>query len=65
MREKEVKLTQDLVLLQRQYNEMCRMKDEWMSSYHEMRKERDRYLKECTRLEEYFSDNNTDRDLIE
>lgn len=65
MREKELKLTQQLMELQKNYNEMCQMKDGWQASYHEMRKECDKYLKEVMRLEQYFSDNNIDRDLME
>lgn len=65
MREKELKLTQELLTLQKQFNAMVAAKDEWRNSYCEMKKERDRYLEQAMALERYMSDNGIDRDLIE
>lgn len=57
MREKELRLSQQLVELQKHYNDMCRMKDEWMDSYHQMKKDRDKCWKRALELEAYISSN--------
>jgi hypothetical protein len=60
MKEKELRLSQELMQLQKQFNEMCRVKDQWMGSYHSMRKERDKYLHRCMKAEQYISDRLTE-----
>lgn len=41
MREKELKLTQQLIDLQKQFNDMVRSRDYWRNVYFDMKKEKE------------------------